>query len=340
MFRLLRSLLRTGFPLAALALHLTVVACFARRWDKATAVTVIPFWAWGGAGMLLAGVSLAVFRTRFALGILALWLVTTVVGSDETRPLLRVTAEKPREGTPSDFEGRKVLRVVSLNCRKFNPVAAEEVLAWQPDVVLLQEAPFPSQLRSLATKLAPGGRPEDHFTGGYECAILSRGKVIPLGNVGVAAMRPDLIHVMPCRIELDGRNLHAICVHLQGAVTQVGLHRRAVWEMHYHNRQSRRSEMIQARMWLEALKLSSTPIVIGGDFNAPAGDAVFRELEPDFVDAFRAAGSGWGNTYPNSTALVRIDHIYANARLKPVRARTVESVNSDHRMVIADFVEQ
>lgn len=340
MFRFLRFLLRTGLPLAALGLHLVIVLCFARRWDRATAITVLPFWAWGFVGLALAGLSFLIFRSRLALVVTLLWLVTIIIGADETRPLLRFTAEPPRPGPPADFSGKKALRVVSLNCKRFNPVSVEETLAWEPDIILLQEAPFPGRLLEIAKKLYPTGRPQDHVVGGYDCAVLARGKVVPLSDRSAANIRPDLVHVLPCAVQFEDRMVHVVCVHLQGAVTNMSLYKKSTWELHYRNRQSRRSEMILARVWLHALNLNSTaPIIIGGDFNAPAGDAVFRELEPDFTDAFRATGSGWANTFPNATPLVRIDYIFANQHLTPIRSSTVQTANSDHRMVVADFVE-
>lgn len=332
LLRVVRWLFRIGFPLAALGLHLSVTLFYVRRWDHAAAVTVFPFWAWGILGFSLAGLSWLIFRTRLALSITVLWVISIIVGSDETKPLLRFNAVQPIAALPPDHEGKRVLRVITLNCRGQNPVSVTEVLPWQPDIVFFQESPGPWALLELAKKLYPDGNPQDHVLGGNECAIVTRGK--KLGTY------PTTWKVLPGTIELDGRRLHLVCVHLQGAVTAVSLHRAQTWKLHYWNRQSRRAEMVQVRQWMEVLNLARNPapVIIAGDFNAPAGDAVFRELQPDFTNAFDAVGSGWPDTYPNFAPVLRIDHIYTNAPFTPISARTVKTANSDHRMVVADFV--
>ena len=330
--------LRIGLPLGALGLHLVVVLAYARRWDHAAAFTVFPFWAWGLLGLGMSLLGWLVGRKRFALGIVFLWLVSIFIGSDETRPLLRFHRQQPLIGLPADENGHRLLRVVTLNCRHMNPIAAEEVIPWSPDIVLLQEAPSNFSLREMARKLYPDGKPETHVVGGWECAVLTRGTI--QGYVTTPAMlRVPNLSVLPVKIALDGQTIHAVSVHLQGAVTSISLHRPSTWELHYRNRLSRRAEMVDVRHYLEALQVwQSAPVVIGGDFNAPAGDAVFRELEPDFTDAFAAVGTGWGNTFLNTSPLLRIDHLYSNAPLQAIRSRTVESINSDHRMVVADFL--
>ena len=80
------------------------------------------------------------------------------------------------------------------------------------------------------------------------------------------------------------------------------------------------------------------PAIVGGDFNAPAGDAVFDLLkDAGFRDAFAEAGSGWPDTYPNAAPMLRIDHLWVNSPVRPVRAAAVKTVYSDHRMVVCDF---
>lgn len=293
-FRFFRWMLRVGLPSAALGLHFVILICYVRRWDHAAAITVLPFWSWGILGLILAGTSWLIFRTRWAMGVFLLWLVTIVVGSDETRPLLRVSAAQPAPGLPPDINGSRVLRIVTLNCKAQNPISATEVLPWQPDIIFFQEAPFPGTLLEIAKKLYPDGKPQEHFVGGYDCAILTRGKILTGVPTSSNSANPNPLRILPGLIELDGRLLHLVCVHLQGAETTLSLHSPHAWKMHYWNRQSRREEMIRVRSWMEGLKLiSAAPVIIAGDFNAPAGDAVFRELEPDFTNVFESVGSGW-----------------------------------------------
>jgi endonuclease/exonuclease/phosphatase (EEP) superfamily protein YafD len=61
-------------------------------------------------------------------------------------------------------------------------------------------------------------------------------------------------------------------------------------------------------------------------------------MNADFVDAFAACGTGWGNTYQRRFPILRIDHLYATRHLTPVRCRTITTRFSDHRMVVADYL--
>ena len=76
-----------ALPLAALLLHFLVIACFARKWDKVAVVTVIPFWVWGLAGLIFALAGWIIGRQRFGAFVTLVWLVTLLVGSDETKGL-------------------------------------------------------------------------------------------------------------------------------------------------------------------------------------------------------------------------------------------------------------
>ena len=97
--------------------------------------------------------------------------------------------------------------------------------------------------------------------------------------------------------------------------------------------------MLTARQVLEqTTKFPNTPTLFGGDFNAGATDLVHRQMDADFVDAFAAAGTGWGNTSQRRFPILRIDHLYATRHFTPVRCRTLTTRCSDHRMVVADFL--
>ena len=57
-----------------------------------------------------------------------------------------------------------------------------------------------------------------------------------------------------------------------------------------------------------------------------------------FSDGVPATGIGWPDTYPNQAPLLRIDHLWSNARLVPLRTRAVRTKHSDHRMVVCDYL--
>jgi endonuclease/exonuclease/phosphatase (EEP) superfamily protein YafD len=82
----------------------------------------------------------------------------------------------------------------------------------------------------------------------------------------------------------------------------------------------------------------SVPLIVGGDFNAPAGDAVFRLLRPRLRDAFAEAGCGWGNTIINDFPFARIDQIWIGRHWQAIAVQAQPSAHSDHRIVIADLL--
>jgi endonuclease/exonuclease/phosphatase (EEP) superfamily protein YafD len=327
----LRILLTTGLTWTALCLHLLVCACYLRRWDKVAAITVFPFWAWGLSGAILAGVAWLTGKKRLAAAAFWLWTATILTGSDETRPLLRLTAGKPAVGTPSPANDRQPLRIVTLNCHAgmWNPDALKDVEPWQPDILFLQEAPVPLELQKFAARLY--GNPEGHWEGGYHCGILSSGLII----APITGYQP---YSIICTVEIRGKRMDVACVHLQGAETSMELWSPEVFRSHSNNRQSRRSNLNRL-LHIQGLFRGTNPSIIGGDFNAPAGDAIFDLLkERGFRDAFAEAGSGWPDTYPNYAPVLRIDHLWVNSQVKPVRASAVTTRYSDHRMVVCDFL--
>ncbi|MGD0111676.1 MAG: endonuclease/exonuclease/phosphatase family protein, partial [Armatimonadota bacterium] len=82
---------------------------------------------------------------------------------------------------------------------------------------------------------------------------------------------------------------------------------------------------------------AGTPIILGGDFNAPAGDAVFSLLRPRLRDAFAEAGRGWGNTWSSTLPLVRIDQVWVSKEWRAVNVVARWAGPSDHRMVVCDL---
>jgi endonuclease/exonuclease/phosphatase (EEP) superfamily protein YafD len=109
------------------------------------------------------------------------------------------------------------------------------------------------------------------------------------------------------------------------------------WEAYRANR-----ELQTTQLNAIAQQLSTVPeeraIVIGGDFNAPQGDAIYRVLRPRLQDSFARAGRGWGNTIINDFPALRIDQIWASDELQPQSVTAHKTENSDHRAVVADFI--
>jgi endonuclease/exonuclease/phosphatase family metal-dependent hydrolase len=315
----------------SLALHLFTVVLYIRLPIRFAAFTVFPIWVWGSIGLFLGVFCFIFFRARLSLLTVLIWTFTILHISDEARSLGRLGVDPLTHAPPQRHFGSKVLRVITLNCaRQTNPTDA--VRGFKPDIIFLQEVPYAYHLKQLIDELFDGNGDYrfDHLKG---CAIIVRGSVN--NEIKVPKYRSQLLSVeMP-----NGRNLQLLNVHLQPAATNLRLFSRDCWQEHSQNRRLRQIELAYALGVLnQKSSFPGTPAIVAGDFNAPANDVVYRLLDPDFTDAFNEVGTGWANTYHRSLPLLRIDHIYSSEKLVPVRARAFKRGESDHRMVVADYV--
>jgi endonuclease/exonuclease/phosphatase (EEP) superfamily protein YafD len=314
----------------SLLLHIFTVFCFSVQPDHFAAFTVLPIWLWGGIGWFVAVVGFYFLRSWRSLIMTGVWSITLLVGADEARVLLNFGKSAPWPGPAASHDGKPVLRVITLNCAIFlhgNPV--KDLALWNPDIVLLQDA-LPFQVKYIADVLYGGsGDFREHHTNG----IVTRWKI--QRDVRNVAQRDQQVTIRMA----DGRLLEVVNIHLRSAATDLRFWNRSTWTEHRVNRILRRDELTIAQQILQqTTQFPETPTLLGGDFNSPASDIVHRKLTRDFTDAFTAAGTGWGDTYPRRFPILRIDRLYATRHLTPVRAKTVTTRCSDHRMVVADFV--
>lgn len=316
----------------SLLLHVFTVYCFAWQPDRFAAFTVMPIWLWGGFGLLLTMGAFYFFRASLSLMMTGVWAITLLVGADEARVLKNIGNPKPLPGPAASYEGKPTLRVITMNCAVFtygNPAA--DLSVWQPDIVLLQDV-YPQQVRQIADALY-GGHSDfrSHLTNG----VITRWKIQrETPNPDPRSRDQEVTILTPA-----GKEIEVVNVHLTSAATDLRLWRKPAWAAHRENRRLRQNELNLTRQVLaRSTHFPDTPTIFGGDFNAPASDIVHRELSPELVDAFSAVGTGWGDTFQRRFPILRIDHIYATRHFTPVRSLTVTSRNSDHRMVIADFL--
>jgi len=78
------------------------------------------------------------------------------------------------------------------------------------------------------------------------------------------------------------------------------------------------------------------PIIICGDMNNSAFSYVYRNIKGNLNDTFEEAGKGFGNTYNFKYYPVRIDYIFADAKMKVKNFQNFsEFENSDHYPLMA-----
>ncbi|MGH8103142.1 MAG: endonuclease/exonuclease/phosphatase family protein [bacterium] len=299
------------------------------RPDGWAAVTMFPSWVWAAAGLLFAWFGWE-RRTKRAAGLaFILWVAFLLCFAEEARSVVRVHRWPSAEWEVARKEG-KALRVISLNASLGNPDAAAEVASFDPDIVLFQESPNPKEVEKLAHRLygESGAAATD-----FDTSIIARGPLTsPPRQWSLAGM------MIEARIRLgNGIELNAISVHLEPPRARLDLWSPSEWADARLERQRRREQL--SRIVAKASTWSGNlPLIIGGDFNAPAGDAIFRLLSPHLHDAFREGGRGWGNTVLNDYPVHRFDQIWVSRHFRALAVRAVKTVHSDHRLVISDLL--
>jgi endonuclease/exonuclease/phosphatase (EEP) superfamily protein YafD len=310
----------------SIILGVGILACYIARWDTVSAVTLLPFWAWGIAGIGLSLIGWRLQRRKWHLLIFLTWVCLTLFCSDDLSKLVQSSLPWPTFGTVPATGLH--LRVVTLNCAGGQASAAAEVSSWKPDLVLLQETPDSNVVSRLAWEWF--GSDGDFLVGG-DCSIISRGQLARLS--GLKTIQFTQAHwTLP-----QGKVVEVVNLRLLPPETRLDLWSPDCWRAHREDRVARKAQMQQLVDHLEGSK-SNIPCIVGGDFNAPAGDAVSRLLKPHLKDAFREAGIGWGNTGINEFPASRPDQIWASGDFQTIAVRAVKTRNSDHRMVVCDLV--
>lgn len=312
----------------SLILCVCVSICYALRPDTCAAITVFPVWAWLAPGLLLPAILWRRAPRRWMIGgVGCCWLIYLAVLGDEPRGLVRSIFPAPDIQAYS-ANGSSMIRVVTVNCSG-EARAVEEAAALSPDILLVQESPAEPAFLTLAESRF--GRLDGAAHGG-DVAVLAQGSV----QVRYAS-RTAFGAFIHCTVQLDdGRIVDVIGLRLSPPTVRVDLWSPACWRGQMEHRERQRNELAAALKRLNQIP-PDRPVIVAGDFNAPAGDAIFALLGPRLKDAFREAGRGWGNTITNDYPFHRIDQIWTSVHLTPVDCRARPTTHSDHRMVVAEL---
>jgi len=320
---------RLQLALAVLSVTLLVAAagCYLYRGATVVAVTIWPpwFWALPGVGLALLSGSRAAGR-RTAL-VLVGWLAAMALLCEEPRALLTCGRDWPDSGWRAARERGDAIRVVSLNCAGGSVEAAAEALRYDPDLVLLQESPSAPELRELLAHHAAYG-----LVWGFDASVIARGSVTPR-----RVARADRAFVTAAEVKLSGRRLVVLDTRLVLPYLGTDLWHAAGWRNAREAHGARCEQLSALARYADAVP-ADVPLIVGGDFNTPPGDSLFRLLPPRLHDSFRAAGFGLGNTIINAAPLSRIDQLWVDEHLVPRAVVARKTQHSDHRIVICDVV--
>ena len=93
----------------------------------------------------------------------------------------------------------------------------------------------------------------------------------------------------------------------------------------------------QAKVVRTEIEQSPYPVIVAGDFNAPAWSFAYRHISEGLHDAWTDTHYlwQWGATCEKRGYGVRIDYILCSDPLRPVTAAVSDASGSDHKPVIA-----
>lgn len=338
MLRHLRQFFAITVPVILVLLMAFVLLCYLNSWDEFVVITLIPIWAWAALGVIVSVIAWPTLKSGLSLVTFALWTIVGVALSDETAGLLREFHAAVTGGKPTTFAGSTVdptstgtLRVITLNCDDATAAATADLRKLNPDIVLLQEAPDRAALIDLTNELFGL---EGTFIRSDQCAILARGR---LGDSVTESATGSLVAMLE---RPGGERVALVNVHLPRATPRFDIWMADCWRELTARRKSNR-RTLRDLLALTPQPGNSPPIalLVGGSFGAPPSDDIFRLLRNRGLrDGFRQAGYGWGNTFPSTLPVLRVDQIWISGPFLPERSETMTSEHSDHRYVITDFL--
>jgi len=321
--------IRSLFLCMSAVLWIIVLSAYWFRPDQLAAITAWPVWVWQVPGIGLALIGYTRNRRHIVLAVSTVWLVWSMTEAEESRSIARALFMKGQSKHITLRDSVK-LRIVSLNCAGGSLSTAEEVIAYRPDIVLLQESPGKEEVKCLARKLF--GR-DGRVVCGIDTSVLfgRSGRGISLHRELGAFCTGATIFVR------ENRKIGVFSVRLMPPAFRTDLWSFRCWSEYAADRRLRREQVAQIAQHLKLLP-SDLPIIVGGDMNAPAGDGSLKPLRSHLRDGFTEAGRGWGNTVLNDFPVLRFDQVWATRKLRVMSVTSHKTLRSDHRMVVCDLL--
>lgn len=292
--------------------------CYALQPDALATLTFWPAYVWAIPGIVLVIPCLRRVSRRARVLLLLPWMLFILANREEPVSIIRSLGSSQHSG----------ISMVSLNCAGGSVEAAREAFKSRPDIILLQETPNERDLRKLCKEYYGDdtGKAASVLCG-LDCSIIVRGRIQPydLGS--------SRLHCAAGRVSLSGVELDVASIRLVPPVFRTDIWSPECWRSQAVNRRTRRAQLRDVMKALNAVA-KGAPLIVGGDFNAPARDGALREMEPRLRDAFAGAGRGWGNTALNDIPVQRPDQIWVSNGVRPSEVFALKTRNSDHRMVV------
>lgn len=309
-----------------------VAAIYGWQFDAFAGLTMVPAWLWlipGGILILL--VRPGTTRRLWFLHFLS-WLAFGILCVPETPGVIRSIYKASDVATKEPH----LLRVVSFNTAAENGWA-EEIKKYQPDIILVQECGSQKTLDNLGQELFGEDYAIEFF---LNVGILSRGK-----KIGTLEYKPwdYLNEYVHATFEVStSRTVDIVSCRLDTPIVRYDFWSSEFWRHYSQLRQTHRSDLEyyafgDTHLTTGEKSTRKNPLILGGDFNAPARDGCVKTIRSHLVDTFEVAGIGAGNTGPSRMPIHRVDQIWVSRDWRIVRCIAVPMAVSDHRMVLCDL---
>jgi vancomycin resistance protein VanJ len=200
----------------------------------------------------------------------------------------------------------------------------------QLDLFCLQEANDPGESKGPVPELQQL-LPRWHLARSGEFATFSRYPIVSK-RVHVASS-DDGRGILETAIVVAGQRLTIFNVHFSNSINN-----ESASSKNPISRDAMEVRTEQLDDLLRATQATTAPFIIMGDFNTPPRGRIYRRLDSQFQDAFRAAGWGLGYTYRSNLPLLRIDYVFTSSAVHVRRCFVPNAEASDHSPVVADLV--
>ena len=99
-----------------------------------------------------------------------------------------------------------------------------------------------------------------------------------------------------------------------------------------------RKRSLMVNQLLADIPHDGRPILLCGDFNDTPMSYTYHQIKKaGFMDGFVESGKGIGHTYAGKLPLLRIDYIWCNGQVQPMKFKRLRFKGSDHYPIILDF---
>jgi endonuclease/exonuclease/phosphatase family metal-dependent hydrolase len=263
---------------------------------------------------------------------LLLSLIVLVVGFKHVGSLYKFSSSK-------NIEDENNLTIMNYNVRLFNLYnwipgneVQQEIVNFikkeAPDVISFQEY-HPHQkvdLTSFKYKY-------EELSGNkikYGQAIFSKYPIVKSGSIEFPNTANNAIYA---DIVKDSDTIRIYNVHLQSLRIDTNneeLSTNSSERLIKRASETFKMQQFQSELFLMHKKQSPHKMIICGDFNNTAYSYVYKEIKGDLVDAFEAAGNGFGRTFDFKYFPIRIDFILVDKAFKINAFKTYNLKLSDH----------